>query len=175
MKSRFALAFLVLVAVAFAAPQASAAGGSCASPTPITTSPYTDAAGNTTGMAATISSVPSPLCSQYPGTNAAGPEAVYHLIPGTSSSLTFSVAPSVTYDPLIYILTTCGSSASCVTGADQQSTGGTETITPTLTAGTQYFFYVDSFYAATDPRGSGTYTLSITGTLPAELVDFRVD
>jgi hypothetical protein len=35
-----------------------------------------------------------------------------------------------------------------------------------------YYLYVDSYYDAGSPGSCGTYNLTVTGTVPVELVEF---
>jgi hypothetical protein len=147
-------------------------GGTCATPNNFTATPFNDT-GTTVGGTNTVATIPAG-CSDY--TAVAGPDLVYSFTVGTGSNLTFTLSTSTaTYDPSIYLLSTCGNGTTCVIGADAGLQGATETFnTAALTAGTTYFFYVDSFYATTSALSSGAYTLDITGTLPVELSKFEI-
>jgi hypothetical protein len=145
-------------------------GGTCATPTTFTATPYNDT-GTTTGGTNTVGTLPAG-CEEY--TTVAGPDLVYSFTAGTGANLTFTLTPNTAaYDPAIYLLGTCGSGPSCITGSDAGLANAPETFsTAALTAGTTYFFYVDSFY--TTAAGNGAYTLAITGTLPVELSKFEI-
>lgn len=150
-----------------------AAGGSCVTPTAFTATPYPDT-GTTIGAVDIISEVP---CTTWETVD--GPQVVYSFVAGTGANLTFSLTPTgATWDPAIYLVSTCNSAASCVAGADDTYAGETETFSvSSLTAGTTYYLHVDSYYPADDSYGygHGTYSLSVTGTLPVQLQEFQID
>ena len=154
------------------------AGGTCGTPTAFAATPFNDT-GDTTGAANVISSIATG-CSDY--STVAGPEAIYSFVAGTGASVTFNVAGTTTLDPSIYLVTTCNSGATCVTGADYNYGPGTaETFTASaLTAGTTYYLHIDSYYGTGDPApyntySQGPYTLAVTGTLPVSLQEFTID
>lgn len=154
------------------------AGGTCASPASISAVPFNDS-GTTVGATNVISSIATG-CSDY--TTVAGPEAIYSFVAGASASLTFNVVASGTLDPSIYLVTSCASGATCVTGADYEYGPATaETFTAAaLTSGTTYYLHVDSYYGTGDPApyntySQGPYTLAVTGTLPVSLQEFKID
>lgn len=150
-------------------------GGSCGTPTAFAASPYADS-GNNTGATDIISTVPV-TCSQYGTVD--GPQVVYSFVPGASANLTFTVNPTDgNYDPAIYLVSTCADGNSCVSGADNAYYGDPESFSvSTLTAGTTYYLHVDSYYAVGSTYGSesGPYDLNVTGTLPVELQEFKID
>jgi hypothetical protein len=170
-------------------------GETCANPTGIGALPFTDS-DNTTGHV-NDNNGPLPVgCSDY--TQIAGPDLIYVFTSGAGDNITFNLNPTDNiYDPAIYVLGTCGVNSTCVVGADAclangqpQPPGctdgnGDEDIPGVLnrfTPGT-HAVYVDSFYAAGIPCGgqgnnlcgSGPYTLALTGVLPAELIDIRIE
>jgi hypothetical protein len=154
--------------------------------TPIAAVPFDDV-GDTTGAADGVSSIPEACNGNY--SQVEGGDHVYTFDVIAGNSLTFTVSTtSETYDPSIYVLTTCGDGNTCVTGAaadncfaaDEEQPADcadpTETFTaPELAAGT-YFFYVDSYYNVTNnPEiGTGPYELTVEGDLPVELIEFEV-
>jgi hypothetical protein len=149
-------------------------GGSCPTPPPVTSLPFTDA-GTTCGGTNTVNNYggcPN-LAFPYPG-----PEDVFAITFGASQSLdiTADLAGS-TGDLAIFVLGTCGSGDSCFTTSQDAIGPGTgPEIVPTITgraAGTAYI-YMDSYYAASNPAGCGTYTLNVAGTLPVELESFQI-
>ena len=180
-----------------AAPRADApnAGGeNCGTATPIASLPFVDS-DDTTGNVDDNSTLPGG-CSDY--TTTGGPDLIYTFTAGPGNNIAFTATPTnAIYDVAIYILGTCGSSATCVIGADAcladgvpQVPGctdgdGDEDIPAVLdrfTAGT-HAIYIDSFYTAGagcpgqggNLCGNGPYTLNVAGVLPAELIDIRIE
>lgn len=169
-------------------------GENCATATGIGSLPYSDS-DDTTGHVNDVNMIPAG-CSDY--TQVAGPDLIYVFSTGPNNNIAFNVNPTNNiYDPAIYILGTCGTSATCVVGADAclangqpQPPGctdgdGDEDIPAVLNrfANGTHALYVDSFYPAGTPCGgqgnnlcgNGPYTLSVTGVLPAELIDIRIE
>jgi hypothetical protein len=139
-----------------------AGGDTCAAATVIATLPFNDS-GNTAG-ATDQGLFLNATCAGGGAVSREGPDLVYTFTVGTGSSLTFTLTPSASYDATIYIVGTCTSGSSCVVESDTGIEGQTETIGPrTFNPGT-YYLYVDSIYPVDDKLGSGTYTLSVTGT-----------
>jgi cell division septation protein DedD len=138
-------------------------GDTCASPpTNIASLPFNDS-GNTTGAADDVSAILAACGSGYAQT--AGPDLIYQFTVGAGNNLTITVTPTTAWDPKIYILATCGTGGSCITGADVGGDGTAETINPSGLAPGTYFLYVDSFFAAPAANSAGPYTLSVTGSL----------
>jgi hypothetical protein len=170
-------------------------GENCANPSGIASLPFSDS-DNTTGHVNDVGTLPPLNCSDW--TQVAGPDLIYVFSTGAGNTIAFNVNPTDNiYDPAIYILGTCGTSSTCVVGSDAcLATGqiqppgctdgdGDEDIPGVLnrfTAGT-HAIYVDSFYPAGTPCGgqnfnlcgNGPYTLSVTGVLPVELIDIRIE
>jgi hypothetical protein len=171
-----------------------AGGETCGTATPIVALPFNDA-DDTTGHVNDNDDIPKG-CSDY--TQTSGPDLIYVFTTGAGNNIAFTVSPTDNvYDPALYVLGTCGNSATCVVGADAclaegqpQPQGcadgnGDEDIPASLdrfTPGT-HALYVDSFYAPDTPCGGqgnilcgqGPYTLAITGVLPAELIDIFIE
>jgi len=157
---------------------APAGGGSCASPVNITSLPFSQA-GNSCGGTNNITEYDNPACAglafPYPG-----PEDVWAITVGAGNALTISAdLTGSTGDLALFFLTACGSGTSCYAHS-QDAIGpgaGPEAIDPAdiaaLTAGT-YYVYVDSYYG-TGSASCGTYTLSVTGTLPVSLESYSID
>ncbi len=162
----------------------------CAMPTPITGGDplsFSDT-GDTTGATDTVSAVPLACNGNY--VTVAGPDHIYTFTVGNNNMLSFSLSTSsTTYDPSIYSVSTCNDGNTCVSGAASDNCFATELAQPAgcpqsnsteaydfmYTPGT-YFFYVDSFYSAATPtRATGPYTLTVTGQLPVELIEFDVN
>ena len=87
------------------------------------------------------------------------------------------VAPADSIDLALFLIGTCGDGNSCiVNSADFIGPGvGPEVIDPAPQAPGDYYLYVDSYYDAGTPGSCGTYTLSVTGPLPLEMLDFSVN
>jgi len=171
-----------------------AGGETCATATPIGALPFNDA-DDTTGHINDNDTIPVG-CSDY--TQTSGPDLLYVFTATAGNNIAFTVTPSDNaYDPALYVLGTCGNAGTCVVGADAclangqpQPPGcgdgdGDEDIPAVLdrfTPGT-HALYVDSFYPAGTPCGGqggilcgeGPYTLAVTGVLPAELIDIRIE
>jgi hypothetical protein len=171
-------------------------GETCANPNGIASLPFSDS-DDTTGHVNDVNAIQAG-CSDY--TQVSGPDLIYVFSAANpGNNIAFTVTPTnPTYDPAIYVLGTCGVPlTTCVVGADAclangqpQPAGctdgnGDEDIPALLnrfTAGT-HAIYVDSFYAAGLPCGgqannlcgTGPYTLTVTGVLPVELIDIRIE
>jgi hypothetical protein len=140
-----------------------AGGDTCASPTPIVALPYNDS-GDTTG-ATNQSLFLNSACSDGLGVSREGPDLIYTFSVFAGNSLTFVVDPSDKYDVSIYILGTCGVGSTCVEHRDVGLEGQPETIGPMTFAPGTYYLFIDSVYGVDEINGSGTYTLSVTGSL----------
>lgn len=154
-------------------PVVNAGGDSCATATVIASTPFNDT-GNTTGASNSNNNLPSG-CSDY--TQVAGPDHIYTFTTTVSSSdIVITLTPTgASWDPAIYVLGTCGTAATCITGSDAELSGTAETISGvTFPVGT-YALYVDSFYSTTNALSRGAYTLNFAGTLPVQLMNFSVD
>jgi hypothetical protein len=141
-----------------------AGGDDCASATVIASVPYNDNMGNTS------TATDSPLflgaaCTGGGAGSREGPDRIYSFTVAAGNSLTFQVTPAATYDVDIYLLGTCGSGSTCVIERDTGIEGQPETLGPVALSPGTYYLYVDSVYPLDDKLGSGTYTLSVTGTL----------
>ncbi len=154
--------------------------GDCSAPTG-TISATGTITGNNSGGPNNVSFVdPDAGCSEYiDAINAGGPEDVYVITPGTGNALTFTLTGGGAWDPMMYILATCGDASSCVEGSDDATPGGSNLnprpLSPSLTAGNTYFVYVDSWYGASSSNSSGPYTLNVSGTFPVTLTEFSID
>ncbi|HUD41477.1 MAG TPA: hypothetical protein VMR06_05695 [Dokdonella sp.] len=144
--------------------------GTCAAPAgEITESPST-ISGTTVGGVNGVDI----SCTEYGTVD--GPERIYTFTPTGTNNLTFSViGQSGVYDPAIYILDTCGDGTSCLIGSDDVPSQFSPSINFSGTAGTEYFFYVDSYWAAGDGLEAGPFTLNVTGTFPVTLTEFSID
>lgn len=130
--------------------------------------------GNTTGGTNSVPSIPAACHPGENWTTAAGAERVYQFTAGTGANLTFVLASTDTanYDPFLYILGTLGNSADCIIGSDDIPAVTAPAVTfAAFNAGQDYFVYADSFFAA----DAGSFTLTVTGTLPVSLQEFSID
>lgn len=151
-------------------------GGVCPG-TPIPSLPFNDP-GNSCGSANTITNYTGGSCGvdlpfPYPGE-----DEVYQITLAGGNNVAFSLdITGSAGDLVLFLLTTCGSGASC-TAHSQDSIGpgvGPELIAAASYPAGTYFLYIDSYYAVGAGDNCGTYTLSVTGTLPAELIEFAID
>ena len=156
-----------------------AGGGSCATPVNITALPFSQA-GNSCGGTNNINDYDSPACLANLAFPYPGPEDVWAITVGAGNALNVSASlTGSTGDLALFLVGTCGSGTSCIaTSQDAIGAGeGPEQIDPAdmsgLAAGT-YYVYVDSYYG-TGAASCGTYTLSVTGTLPVSLEAFSID
>lgn len=125
-------------------------GENCTSP-PVINPPFPfNDSGNTSGHVNDVGALGGGpgSCVHPTFFQVAGPDLVYQFSSNGSTSLKFTVTPqNGTYDPSIYILSTCGDSATCQQGSDFGLNGQPETIGPVILPAGNYFLYVDSFYA----------------------------
>lgn len=151
--------------------------GSACPGTPVTSLPFTSTAGDTCGGTNTINSYGG-ICGTdlpfpYPG-----PEAVFSMTLGAGNNVALSASlTGSTGDLAIFVVgSSCGDGTNCL-GHSQDAIGpgaGPENIAAATYAAGNYFVYMDSYYAVGNPEACGTFTLSITGTLPVELLQFEV-
>jgi cysteine-rich repeat protein len=96
-----------------------------------------------------------------PGACAVGissPDNIYRIIPTAKGSLTVSVKGEGTYDPTVYLRTTCTDPAAQVACAESTGAGGTETFNINVVTGAEYALFVDG---KTGSAGAYTLTLSL--------------
>src|SRR5204862_7711616 len=112
-----------------------AGGDTCATATVIATLPYNDS-GNTTNATDTQPFFLNSACAGGGMVTRPGPDVVYSITVFPGNSLTFTLTPSATYDPTLYILDgSCGSGPACgveteTAGEGQVETLGTRTLQP---------------------------------------------
>lgn len=108
-----------------------------------------------------------------------GPDVLYQVNVGAMNSVAFSLdLTGSTGDLALYVLAACGDALACVSSADDIGVAVPENIAPQSYGGGSggiLYVYVDSYYASPIAGNCGTYTLTASGTLPAELVEFSVD
>jgi hypothetical protein len=143
-----------------------AGGDLCSAPTAITTLPFNDT-GTTVGATDdSTGSLPFGCGIVGSGDIRPGPDVFYSFtILGPGNTLTFTVTTtSNTYDPGIYVLSTCGNLSTCQGGADTNFDGEPESFTVSNLAPGTYYFGVDSAYVHPDNSSDGPYALSVTGS-----------
>ncbi|MGB0134498.1 hypothetical protein, partial [Dokdonella sp.] len=150
------------------APEVFAGGDTCATAPNINALPFSDS-GTTVGATNTVAALQAG-CSDYTAVN--GPDQIYTFTTTAGASVAITLTPTTaTYDPAIYVLSTCGTGTTCVTGSDSTLGGAAETINAFAFAPGTYGLYVDSFYAAGAGCGGqggalcgdGAYDISVTG------------
>jgi hypothetical protein len=152
-----------------------AGGDTCASPpTVVSALPFVDA-GDTCPFANDISSYTGTCTLPFPYP---GEDVIYQINTAAGNSVAFSMSlTGSTGDLALFVLNTCGSGPTC-TANSQDAIGpgvGPEVISARAYQSSPVFLYIDSYYGTADPRGCGTYTLNVTGNLPAELIELTVD
>ncbi len=136
-------------------------GESCTNPEVISAVPF-----NSTGTTSTAFNDLSHGTNQCPGNTTAeggaGADRVYSFTPTVTGNYEFQVTPT-SWDNAIYLVTDCAAIAtSCVASKETGGTNGTETLTSLLTAGTTYFFVIDSY--GTISTSNGAYSIDVTCT-----------
>jgi hypothetical protein len=142
---------------------------------------FTDT-GNTTGAVNDNGSVPM-ACPGGPTNpnfqSVGGPDHVYVFTataPFGTTNLTITVTPILpdnAFDPAIYVL---GSCSTCLAKRDENLAGQPETIP----AGVFYpagsnFIFIDSALVPPNSNASGDYRIDVTGFVPVELIDLKVE
>lgn len=166
-----------------------AGGGSCATPVSVTSLPFSQA-GNTCGGTNNVTNYGATCAEDLPFPYP-GPEDVWAITVGASNAITVQASlTGSTGDLALFLLSSCGSGASCLfTSSDSIGAGaGPEALNNTaptgspqtpgvltgLTPGSTYYVYVDSYYG-TGSLSCGTYTLQVAGTLPVSLESYSID
>ncbi len=159
-------------------PGAPTSGGVCPTPPVVASLPFVDS-DNTCRVTSNAITNYGGVC----GTNLPfpypGQELIYQLGLGTGNNVGFSAdLTGSTGDLAIFVVgSTCGSGVNCVANS-QDAIGpgqGPEVINPASYPVGTYFVYMDSYYAVGQAGSCGTYTLTISGTLPAELLEFKAE
>jgi hypothetical protein len=140
--------------------------------TPITGPlPYADS-GDTCAGTNGITSYTGTCTLPYPY---GGEDLIYEIALGAGNNVGFSAdLTGSAGDLALFLISTCGNGASCVVNS-QDAIGpgaGPEEILPASYPPATYYLYVDSYYDAGTPGSCGTYNLTVTGTVPVELIEF---
>ncbi len=145
----------------------------CPPSTIINSTPFNDT-GDTCGNTNTITTYSGTCTLPFPY---GGEDQVYGLTVGGGANINISAdLTGSTGDLALFIVGTCGDGSTCVANS-QDSIGpgaGPEEILGFSAAVGNYFLYVDSYYNAGSPGSCGTFDLDVTGTIPAELVEFEI-
>ena len=162
-------------------------GGSCATPSNITSLPFSQA-GNTCGGTNNVTNYGGPCNADLPFPYP-GPEDVWAITVGTGNAITVSASlTGSTGDLALFFLSTCGNGTTCLfnsqdaigagAGPEVMNSDGGTPANPLpltgLTAGNTYFVYVDSYYGS-GGISCGSYTLIVGGTLPVSLEAYSID
>lgn len=153
-------------------------GGTCPSPPIVAALPFTDA-DDTCRIATNVITNYGGVCNTALPFPYPGPEVVYRLDLGTGNTVDFSAdLTGSTGDLAIFVVgSACGNGTNCVANS-QDAVGpgaGPEVIAAAAYTPGTYFVYMDSYYAVGTAGACGTYTLTITGTLPVELMEFTAE
>jgi hypothetical protein len=157
------------------------AGGQCSTPPPVVPGPlpFNDTGNTCTPGSPNAVNTYGGIC----GTNLPfpypGPEHIYQLNLGTGNNVAYSLSlTGSTGDLALFLVgSACGTGTNCVAHS-QDAIGpgvGPEVIAAAPQAPGSYFLYIDSYYAIGNPASCGSYTLTATGTLPVELLQFDVN
>jgi hypothetical protein len=136
--------------------------------------PFNDTGDTCNGFTNTVTSYTGTCTLPFPY---GGEDQVYALNLGGGNLIDLSMDLTGSLgDLVLFIIGTCGDGTSCIANS-QDAIGpgaGPEVIDAFSAAPGNYFLYVDSYYNAGTPGSCGTFTLDVTGTLPAELITFDV-
>jgi hypothetical protein len=149
-------------------------GNGCPPGEIIASLPFSDP-GNTCDNSNTITNYTGTCTLPFPY---GGENAIYQLTLGAGNAVAFSAdITGSTGDLALFLVSTCGNGATCVANStDLIGPGvGPEAIASASYAPGTYFLYVDSYYNAGSAGSCGTYTLSVTGTIPVELMEFGIE
>lgn len=107
-----------------------------------------------------------------------GEDEIYEITLGAGNNVAFSAdLTGSSGDLVLFLLSTCGDGGSCLAHS-QDAIGpgvGPEVIDAAAYAPGTYYLYVDSYYNAGSAGSCGTFSLDVTGTLPAELIEFSIN
>lgn len=108
----------------------------------------------------------------------AGEDLIYEIVLGTGNSVGFSAdLTGSTGDLALFLISTCGDGATCVVNSQDAigpGAGPEEIPAAGYPAGT-YYLYVDSYYDAGTAGSCGIYDLTVTGTVPVQLMEFSAE
>jgi hypothetical protein len=157
------------------------AGGICTTPPPVVPpTGLTNDAGNTCtpGSPNAVNNYGG-VCGANLPFPYPGPEHIYQLFIGPGNNPAFSASlTGSTGDLALFLVnsTTCGVGTNCVANSsDLIGPGaGPEAIPAAAYTPGTYFLYIDSYYTVGSAGACGSYSLTITPPLPAELIEFQI-
>lgn len=137
--------------------------------------PWNDTGNTCSGFTNTVTTYAGVCTLPFPY---GGEDVIYEMTLGAGNTVDFSMdLTGSTGDLVLFILSACGDGNTCVANS-QDSIGagvGPELIAAApYTPGT-YYVYIDSYYDAGTAGSCGTYDLTVSGTVPAELVSFSAE
>jgi hypothetical protein len=105
-----------------------------------------------------------------------GPDLIYRYgITGATNNVSVTLdAVTATADLALFVVSDCPNGTSCIGFEDLIGGGATENVAFTNQAVGSYWVYVDSYYTS-GAQSCGNYTVTLTGTRPVELMDFKVE
>ena len=104
-----------------------------------------------------------------------GPELIYTFnLSGTPNSPSITLTQTAPTDMGVFVVSDCPNGLSCVDFEDQIGGGAVSNVTLSDATPGQYWVYVDSYYTS-GVESCGNYTLTVTGVVPVELMDFKVE
>lgn len=149
-------------------------GGTCGAPSVVGALPFLDLGDSCNGTN-TITNYTGTCTLPFPY---GGEDEVYEITLGAGNNVAFSAdLTGSAGDLALFLIGTCGDGTSCIVNS-QDAIGpgaGPELIGAAAYAPGTYYLYVDSYYNAGTAGSCGVFNLSITGTLPVELIDFSID
>lgn len=153
--------------------------GVCPATIPVTDPlPFNDSGDSCNGSNSISSYSGATECDGLAGFSYGGEEIVYEIQLGATNNVGFSAdLTGSTGDLALFLISTCNDGSTCVeTSQDAIGVGaGPEVIDPVSYAAGTYYLYIDSYYDAGTAGSCGIYDLTVTGALPAELVEFAID
>jgi hypothetical protein len=149
-------------------------GENCATPpTQISSTPFVDS-DDTCGNINDLTTYTGTCTLPFPY---GGEDLIYRIDLGTGNNVGYSAdLTGSTGDLVLFLIGTCGNGTTCVDNSDDFIGPGVgpEVIDPINRPVGDYYLYVDSYYDAGTPASCGTYTLTVTGPVPLEMIDFSV-
>jgi hypothetical protein len=137
--------------------------------------PWNDTGDTCAGFTNTVTSYAGVCTLAFPY---GGEDVIYEMTLGAGNTVDFSMdLTGSTGDLALFILSTCGDGNTCVANS-QDAIGpgaGPELIAAAAYTPGTYYVYVDSYYAAGSAGSCGIYDLTVSGTVPAELINFSAE
>lgn len=153
-------------------------GGTCPTPPAVPSLPFSDS-DDTCRVTSNVITNYGGVCATALPFPYPGQELIYRINLGTGNNAEFTADLTGSAGDLALFLVggTCGNGTNCVANS-QDAIGpgaGPEVIPAASYTPGIYYLYVDSYYAVGQSGSCGTYSLTITGTLPVELIEFSAE